>query len=161
MIREHWTTTILALILISEDGTEYIVEEMQDRMKLLMVKVIVIPLLMARSFGSRNVNTKCAKCDRIKLKKTNAWFSFLKVYVAGEDEEKLDIVSVVLDKTNSKITESKINSTIQGNTDIADKSKIKMNQEIFIEEGNNKRRKCSKCGMISSHNARSCPSNKH
>lgn len=135
--------------------------------------------------GSQQIYDQCAKLDRMKMKRTNSWFYFQKsIDYAGEDEEKLDTVVSDLEGISSKLEAQKTNGSVQGSNHRSDKyvgpqrngeinvhnpnisrnkgcgSRIKSSREISIEEGRDKRRKCSKCDMVAGHNARSCPLNK-
>lgn len=135
------------------------------------------------TLGSSQVPADWEKRDRTKLKRTRAWFEFHNcMNYAGNEEEKLDSVIIGLHTISSKLLKTSETIEDQANIHRADKfidhvpeyeitiqnpnisrnkgcgSRIKSSREISIELG--KGRKCSKCGKIEGHNARSCPQNK-
>lgn len=117
---------------------------------------------------------------RMKLKRTRAWFEFNNyMNQVGEDEDKLDLVLNGLHSINSILNEKDGPPVETLNSHRADKfighvpesevsvlnpnvsrnkgcgSRIKSSREISM--GSQKKRRCSNCNRLESHNARTCP----
>lgn len=132
--------------------------------------------------GSSQLKDICEARDRKKLIRTRAWFQFnYCMNLAGEDEEKLDLVSSGIEVVQAALNKTSDNSNQIIGANRADKfispvaeseirvanpnvsrnkgcgSRIKSSREIGAETG--KGRTCSRCKKAG-HNARSCPLNK-
>lgn len=133
--------------------------------------------------GSSQLQDICDARDRKKLKRTRTWFEFNNcMNQAGEDEEKLDLVSSGVKAIQDALNKTSYNTTQMEGANRADKfiapiaesdvrvanpnlsrnkgcgSRIKSSREIGAETG--KGRTCSRCKKAEGHNARSCPLNK-
>lgn len=137
--------------------------------------------LQEHSFlGSTQVDASLNNKERSKLKRSRAWFEFKNlINIAGDDEEKLDTILADLKTMNNPFCET---TGPQSNSDVphrADKfisppesnevavqnpdisrntgcgSRIKSSRELSQQE--RKKRKCSNCGQLVRHNARTCP----
>lgn len=134
---------------------------------------------------SDEVLQHCAKIDRIKVKVNELNFEFQScVNYVGVDEEKIDkmrghvklMKEDVKDLENGpskKLSENVIDfligttphsKVVIQNPNISHNkgcgSRLKSGKEVAMNDSTEKRRKCSNCGKIEGHNARSCPLNK-
>ena len=137
--------------------------------------------LQEHSFlGSTHVDAEYSSKERSKLKRTRAWFEFKNLMnISGDDEEKMDIILSNLKHINTSFLETTRAQTDYGLAHRADRfitpaesdrvmiqnpdisrnkgcgSRIKSSRELSQQD--RKKRKCSNCGKIVRHNARTCP----
>ncbi|WOH13726.1 hypothetical protein DCAR_0833237 [Daucus carota subsp. sativus] len=132
------------------------------------------------SIGSLETPSNCDKPERTKIKLTRAWFEFESCLdLVGDDEDKLDMVRLLLRDMESKLQNDSEQDGEPGQAHRADAfigplplneeglrnpnisknkgsgSRIKSTREIFIQSKG--QRTCSICNKTEGHNARTCP----
>ena len=130
--------------------------------------------------GSLETPSNCDKPERTKIKRTRAWFEFESCLdLVGEDEDKLDMVRLMLRDMESKLQKDSehddeprqahradafigplpLNEECLRNPNISKNkgsgSRIKSTREISIQSKG--QRTCSICNKTEGHNARTCP----
>lgn len=134
---------------------------------------------------SDEVLQHCANIDHIKVKVNELNFEFQRcINYVGADEEKIDKMrrhvklmkedvqyqdNVPSEKLSGNVIDFLIGTTPQSEVVIQNPnisrnkgcgSRLKSGKEVAMDGSTDKRRKCSNCGKIEGHNARSCPMNK-
>ena len=132
------------------------------------------------SIASLETPSNCDKPERTKIKRTRAWFEFESCLdLVGEDEDKLDMVRLMLRDMESKLQKDSehddeprqahradafigplpLNEECLRNPNISKNkgsgSRIKSTREISIQSKG--QRTCSICNKTEGHNARTCP----
>ncbi|WOH08747.1 hypothetical protein DCAR_0728195 [Daucus carota subsp. sativus] len=131
-------------------------------------------------YGSLETPSNCDKTERTKLKRTRAWFEFQSCLdLVSEDEEKLDMVRLLLRDIDSKLQKVAESDDVRGQETRVDSfigpvplneegirnpnisrnkgcgSRIKSSREISIQSKG--QRTCRVCNKTEGHNARTCP----